>query len=88
MNDMVNYLVECLKEYKLEEFYHLEGDEVPFYVIVSQEPEKVIEVLQSLDDLEADVVVLSPEEKEAIGSTNSEIAAAVSKAIEKGQKVL
>ena len=88
MNDMVGYLVEHLKEYKLEEFYHLEGDEVPFYVIVSQEPEKVIDVLQNLDELEADVVVLSPEEKAAIGSTNSEIAVAVLKAIEKGQKIL
>lgn len=81
-------LLELLKSYKIDEAYCLESDEIPFYAIISPEASSVMSALEELSDLEADVVVLSPEEKGSLYSSESEIASTVLNVIERGSRLI
>lgn len=81
-------LLELLKNYKIDEAYCFESDEIPFYAIISSEASKVMGALEELSDLEADVVVLSPEEKDSLYSSDSEIASTVLNVIEQGKRLI
>ncbi|OAA31171.1 hypothetical protein AT15_06650 [Kosmotoga arenicorallina S304] len=81
-------LLEKLKEFEVEGIYVVEGEEVPFYTIITNDPEELMKFLEERDDFEGDVAVLSPRELESLREAKSEIAITVMNAIEKGTKLL
>ncbi|MBO8165596.1 MAG: hypothetical protein DRP32_01740 [Thermotogae bacterium] len=81
-------LIEKLREFNVEEIYLIEGEEVPFYTIITKDPEELMKFLEERDDFEGDVAVLSPGELESLKEAKSEIAVTVMNAIEKGKKLL
>ena len=82
-------LYEYLKGYKISEMFKLEDEEeIPFYVIVSEDSEKIQSALQEHKDLEADVAVLNLEEKEKILISDTEIAQDIKDVIKNGLKLV
>ena len=81
-------LLDLMKDFKIEEAYCLESEGVPFYAIVSADAASLMGAIGELNDLEADVVVLSPEEKESLYFSESEIANTVLHVIEKGKRLI
>ncbi len=82
-------LYEYLKGYKISEMFKLEDEEeIPFYVIVSEDSEKIQSALQEHKDLEADIAVLNLEEKEKILISDTEIAQDIKDVIENGLKLV
>jgi Glu-tRNA(Gln) amidotransferase subunit E-like FAD-binding protein len=82
-------LYEYLKGFKILEMFKLEdGDEIPFYVIISEDSEKIQNALQEHKNLEADVAVLNLEEKKKIFESNSEIAQDIKDVINNGLKLV
>lgn len=82
-------LYEYLKGFKILEMFKLEDeDEIPFYVIISEDSEKIQNALQEHKNLEADVAVLNLEEKKKIFESNSEIAQDIKDVINNGIKLV
>ncbi|MDK2950594.1 MAG: hypothetical protein PWQ77_259 [Kosmotogales bacterium] len=82
-------LYEYLKGFKILEMFKLEDeDEIPFYVIISEDSEKIQNALQEHKNLEADVAVLNLEEKKKIFESNSEIAQDIKDVINNGLKLV
>jgi hypothetical protein len=82
-------LYEYLKGFKILEMFKLEDeDEIPFYVIISEDSEMIQNALQEHKNLEADVAVLNLEEKKKIFESNSEIAQDIKDVINNGIKLV
>lgn len=82
-------LYEYLKEYKIFEMFKLEDEEeIPFYVIISEDSEKIQNALQEHKELEADIAVLNLEEKKKILNSDTEIAQDIKDVIKNGLKLV
>jgi len=82
-------LYEYLKEYKIFEMFKLEDEEeIPFYVIISEDSEKIQNALREHKELEADIAVLNLEEKKKILNSDTEIAQDIKDVIKNGLKLV
>ncbi len=84
---MKEKLLTLKDEHDISEMYYME-EEVPFFVIISEEAEKIISSLEKVQELEADVVVLTDKERKKLEEADSEIGRVVSRVLKEGQKLI
>jgi PII-like signaling protein len=84
---MKEKLLALEEKHSISEMYCLE-EEVPFFVIISEDADMIIKSLEEVQELEADVVVLTEEEKVALEKANSEIGKVVSRVLKEGQRLI
>ncbi|MFO7880961.1 MAG: hypothetical protein R6U52_00290 [Kosmotogaceae bacterium] len=85
---MISDVIEMVKKYPGSELYILEGDDIPFFAIITDDTKNVINELNDIEELEADVAVLSPDEVEDVASGSNEFASEIRKVLQEGKKLV
>ncbi|HCO69735.1 hypothetical protein [Mesotoga sp.] len=85
---MKSELMKVIEGFSVEEVYFASGEPIPTFVIVSIESEDLLQKIGEMEEIEADIIVISPEERKKLENANSEISKAVMNVIESGEKLL
>jgi hypothetical protein len=85
---MISNVVDMVKRYPGSELYVLEGEGIPFFAIITEDTKDVINDLNDIDELEADVAVLSPDEVEEVTAGSNEFASEIRKVLQEGTKLV
>jgi glucosamine 6-phosphate synthetase-like amidotransferase/phosphosugar isomerase protein len=85
---MIEDLLKILSGFEIEEVYFLQDDAIPTYVIVSPESDKILGKIGELSEIEADVISLTPEEREELKESESEISTVVLNIMKKGKRLV
>ncbi|MBN2219497.1 MAG: hypothetical protein JW697_04395 [Kosmotogaceae bacterium] len=85
---MKSELLRVLEGFSVEEVFYTSGEPIPTFVIVSMESEELLQKIGEIEEIEADIIVISPEEKKKLENANSEMSKVVLNVIESGEKLL
>lgn len=85
---MKSELMKVIEGFSVEEVYFTTGEPIPTFVIVSVESEDLLQKIGEMEEIEADIIVISPEERKKLDSANSDISKAVLNVIKSGEKLL
>ncbi|RAM62886.1 hypothetical protein DS66_06320 [Mesotoga sp. SC_3PWM13N19] len=85
---MKSELMKVLDGFSVEEAYYAAGEAIPTFVIVSLEPENLLQKIGEMEEIEADIIVISPEERKKLESADSDMSRVVMSVIESGEKLL
>ena len=85
---MKSELMKVLDDFSVEEAYYAAGEAIPTFVIVSMEPENLLQKIGEMEEIEADIIVISPEERKKLESADSDMSRVVMSVIESGEKLL
>ncbi|MDD2333096.1 MAG: hypothetical protein PHD38_01675 [Mesotoga sp.] len=85
---MKSELMKIIEGFSVEEVYFTTGEPIPTFVIVSVESEDLLQKIGEMEEIEADIIVISPDERKKLESANSDISKAVLNVIESGEKLL
>ncbi len=85
---MKSELMKVIEGFSVEEVYFTSGETIPTFVIVSVESEDLLQKIGEMEEIEADIIVISPEERKKLENANSDISKAVMNVIESGEKLL
>lgn len=85
---MINNVVDMVKRYPGSELYVLESEEIPFFAIITEDTKDVINELNDIEELEADVAVLSPDEVEEVTAGSNEFASEIRKVLQEGTRLV
>jgi len=85
---MKSELMKVIEGFSVEEVYFTSGESIPTFVIVSLESEDLLQKIGEMEEIEADIIVISPEERKKLENANSDISKAVMNVIKSGEKLL
>ncbi|PNE22764.1 hypothetical protein V511_07425 [Mesotoga sp. Brook.08.YT.4.2.5.1] len=85
---MKSELMKVLDDFSVEEAYYAAGEAIPTFVIVSMEPENLLQKIGEMEEIEADIIVISPDERKKLESADSDMSRVVMSVIESGEKLL
>jgi len=85
---MKSELMKVIEGFSVDEVYFTSGEPIPTFVIVSVESEDLLQKIGEMEEIEADIIVISPEERKKLENANSDISKAVMNVIESGEKLL
>ncbi|MBN2254023.1 MAG: hypothetical protein JW701_10015 [Kosmotogaceae bacterium] len=85
---MKSELMKVIEGFSVKEVYFTTGEPIPTFVIVSVESEDLLQKIGEMEEIEADIIVISPEERKKLDSANSDISKAVLNVIKSGEKLL
>jgi hypothetical protein len=80
-------LLKLIEEFDVNELYFLE-ETIPTYIIVSAQSESLLKKIGEMEEIEADIITLTPDEKEALKFSPSEISKVVMNVMEKGERLI
>ncbi|HOI63238.1 MAG TPA: hypothetical protein PLM80_10260 [Mesotoga sp.] len=80
-------LLKLIEEFDVTELYFLE-ETIPTYIIVSAQSESLLKKIGEMEEIEADIITLTPDEKEALKFSPSEISKVVINVMEKGERLI
>jgi hypothetical protein len=80
-------LFKLIEEFDVNELYFLE-ETIPTYIIVSAQSESLLKKIGEMEEIEADIITLTPDEKEALKFSPSEISKVVMNVMEKGERLI
>ncbi|HNR78617.1 MAG TPA: hypothetical protein PK411_03930 [Mesotoga infera] len=80
-------LLKLIEEFDVTELYFLE-ETIPTYIIVSVQSESLLKKIGEMEEIEADIITLTPDEKEALKFSPSEISKVVINVMEKGERLI
>ena len=80
-------LLKLIEEFDVNELYFLE-ETIPTYIIVSAQSESLLKKIGEMEEIEADIITLTPDEKEALKFSPSEISKVVINVMEKGERLI
>lgn len=81
-------LLKILGDFNVKELYFLQDDAIPTFIIVSSESEEILKKVGELEEIEADIITLTPEEREKLKLSKNEISKVVLNVMEKGEKLI